>query len=36
MIYVFAGIGLAVIIYLLIRGVVNYRSNIIDLSDKDK
>jgi hypothetical protein len=36
MIYILAGIGLAVVAYLLIRGYANYRTNIIDLSDNDK
>lgn len=35
MIYILAGIGLAVVAYLLIRGVINHRSNVIDIeSDK--
>ncbi len=35
MIYVLAGIGVAVIGYFLIRGIINYRNNIIDISDKN-
>lgn len=36
MIYILAGIGLAVVAYWLIRGIINYRTNIIDISDSDK
>ncbi len=35
MIYILAGIGVAVVCYFLIRGIFNYRNNIIDISDKD-
>lgn len=34
MIYVLAGIGVVVIGYFVIRGIINYRNNIIDISDK--
>lgn len=36
MIYILAGIGLAVVAYLLIRGYANYNNSIIDISDSDK
>ena len=36
MIYVFAGVGLAVVLYLLIRGILSYKTNIVDISNSDK